>query len=69
MLNAKDYQLIQMLIDNGIEDIKAENGKYRETIKAIHTLQNLRNKVYIASKEVPDSLPVIPNMEVVIWNW
>lgn len=66
MLSYKDYQLIQLLINNGIEEIKAQNGNYRETIKAIHELQNLRNKVFLASRE---DLPIITNLEVTPWNW
>ena len=64
MLSYKDYQLIQLLINFTIGEIKAENGNYRDTIQAIHILQNLRNKVFLASRE---DLPEFDKYNTVIW--
>ena len=64
MLSYKDYQLIQILIDFTIDQVKAENGNYRDTIQVIHILQNLRNKVFLASRE---DLPEFDKYNTVIW--
>ena len=63
MLNSKDWELIQLLINFTIGEIKAENGNYRDTIQVIHILQNLRNKVFLASRQ---DLPEFDKYDILI---
>ena len=64
MLNSKDWELVQILIDFTIDQVKSENGNYWDTIQVIHILQNLRNKVFLASRE---DLPEFDKYNTVIW--
>jgi len=63
MLNSKDWKLIQILIDFTIDQVKAENGNYWDTIQVIHILQNLRNKVFLASRQ---DLPEFDKYDILI---